>query len=895
MWNGMNNNDGNVSCTPIDESFKRLMTFAKNHRPNGGLSNMYIVKTVDEHGNVTSENYGMNMMTDNGMKKYFQDKVDFPTNLYIGYGAGTFDYTTSILLNKIPYVQMAATVSSSTKSYNYPMYYDPGLNDGETGLITCVMKYMTCYFADNISNITEPFSVTEYGIGDGIDSLWTHSWVYNLKGEKTSVTKHLNEKLVFEVYLCYSYYEYLITSGWNEGRYTMITTMERFMNRMYEEGVYTYKRFNTGVKREFNTRTNTKFENNSFTYTTPLKAFTMYNGNDSSSGYFDGFCQWYPGFMTLEPEQLETPENVVLTNYYSLTPSQYNGFAQKFGHKDYNTPFTQIDVTSVAMFNHKGTGDDRWTNYSDFYNDPDHWYCETSMQTFFPTPIYYSNNNTVVKMYVYQNVRTGDPIIELNNSLSTVYATNKYWDVSSWINIKDFKNIPEEAKTARYWITSSNTESLGPIRQSDEFHICMKDTTVSGYDKYNEFTQVYGARAQCDNYDYEWYMHDNVVYSTNSTNRISFTIGSSGAQATESMTFGKWLVTFNSKTSFYLTDMSVLSTGATPTPVETTPSFATSANLLTNCYRTKTDTGIICLQSFAASEAVVLDLRNDVFTQSTLQSKLASAIWGTNRVAYIPSDDTTKIRIYDYDINDNIGTEFTIPEGVTSVSFIVAHSNFIWITDGSTYSYVLGIRDGSINACTNTIPFNTNRNRIKITAVDDVMIIYDLNDTTISNARYIRLDDPSNPTSMSALNQSLSYLGQRIDFNLRYIQRSIDAMSLVLLIDRGYQYSSSNKPGSSNLVIDFGQFLYNGTVQKYSQYSDTLSNYVLYGDYIIYRTNIKCPIMNFMPQKIIGTTKTIGTINNIKHVSDKLWEVTFTNIPKFGTGDTDGVPPGTQN
>ena len=120
-------------------------------------------------------------------------------------------------------------------------------------------------------------------------------------------------------------------------------------------------------------------------------------------------------------------------------------------------------------------------------------------------------------------------------------------------------------------------------------------------------------------------------------------------------------------------------------------------------------------------------------------------------------------------------------------------------------------------------------------------------------------------------------------------------MSLVLLIDRGYQNSSSNKPGSSNLVIDFGQFLYNGTVQKYWQYSDTLSNYVLYGDYIIYRTNIKCPIMNFMPQKIIGTTKTIGTINNIKHVSDKLWEVTFTNIPKFGTGDTDGVPPGTQN
>ena len=65
----MNDNELMDNSTPIDESFKRLMTFAKNHRPNGGLSNMYIIKTIDEDGNITSENYGMNMMTDNGMSK----------------------------------------------------------------------------------------------------------------------------------------------------------------------------------------------------------------------------------------------------------------------------------------------------------------------------------------------------------------------------------------------------------------------------------------------------------------------------------------------------------------------------------------------------------------------------------------------------------------------------------------------------------------------------------------------------------------------------------------------------------------------------------------------------------------------------------------------------------
>ena len=35
--------------------------------------------------------------------------------------------------------------------------------------------------------------------------------------------------------------------------------------------------------------------------------------------------------------------------------------------------------------------------------------------------------------------------------------------------------------------------------------------------------------------------------------------------------------------------------------------------------------------------------------------------------------------------------------------------------------------------------------------------------------------------------------------------------------------------------------------------------------------------MNWMPHKIIGTTKTITAMKNIKHVSGKLWEVAVTN------------------
>lgn len=886
-----------IDRCPIDENYERLLKFAKNHRPNGGFSNMYVINKIDVDGNIIDEYYGMNMMTDYGMTQYFINKVNFPTSLYIGKGTGSFNYTTSALVESIPDVTFAATVSSSTKSYNYPMYYEPLYDDGSTGLITCMMKYMTCYFDYNITNITDAFTVTEYGLGTSTTALWTHSWVYDINGKKTYITKNLNERLEITVYLCYSYYENIITDGYANGRYTIITTMERFMNRMFEEGVYTYKRYNIKAKRSFNTRTNTKFEGNSITYTTPLTEFTMYNGTDETSGYFDGFCQWHSGFMTLEPQQLETPEDVDLINYYSMTPTSAYGFSQKFGHAEKNTPFTQIDITSVAMFNHKGTGDNRWTNYCDYHNNADHWYCETPMQTTFATPIYYSNNNTVVKMYVYQNIRIDDPIIELKSTTSTVYATNKYWDVSSWTYIADFKNIPETVRSARYWITTSNTELLNPVRASGEFHLLMKGTTNDGYATYNEFTNVYGARPQCDNYEYGWYMHDNIVYITNPNNRTKLTIGNAGAQSTESHTFGKWLITFNAKTTFYATDMS--DTSVTPTPIEVTPNFTTLVDILGKCHRTETSTGLICLQSTTASEAVVIDMRGDTLSQSILQSKMATCVWGTNRIAYIPSDDTTKIRVYDYDTNSDISIEFTVPEGITSVTFMVAHTNYIWITDGSTYAYVFDIRDGSSTGCDNTIPISSNINRIRTTAVDDAMIIYDYGNASITNALYIRLDSPTTPSNMAPfdLDGNNNYIGQRTDFNLRYIQSNEDntVKTLVLLIDRGYHSSSSYKNGSHNLVIDFGQFLYDGSVHYWRHVDNTLSNYILYGEYIIYQIKNRIPIMDYMPQRIIGKTKTIGTLNYIKNVSGKLWMTTFTNMPLFGTGESDGLPPGTRN
>lgn len=898
----MNNHEPEIY--KLDDSYIRMMEFAKSHRPRGGLSNLYLIKRIDSDGNVTGEFYGMNMMTDYGMEQYFIQNATFPTNLYVGHGSITFDYTTNVLSEKIPNVTMPATVSNSTKYYNFPMYYEPALEDNESGLITCVMQYMVCYLPENIDGISNEFSITEYGIGSGIDSLWTHSWVYDIRGEKIYITKNINERLEFTVYLCYSYYEHLITSGYENDRFTIITTMQYFMNRMREEGIYTFKKGNVKNRRSYNTRTSSRFDNGSVTYITPLTEFTMYQGSDASSGYIDGFCQWYEGFMTLETQQLDDSEPVDLINFTSLTPTSPSGFSQKFGHADY-IPITQIDVDSVNMFNHKGNGEDRWNNEVDYINNEEKWYNETPLQTAFATPIYYSNNNTVVKMYVYQNIRPKDKIVGIKCDAVTVYATDKYWDSSTWELIRDFNDIPDKCQTARYWITSSNQNMITPIREYDDFHIVLKNDNnvggnekyTDGYETYTAFENKYGTRSQCDNYDYGWYMYDNTVYYPGKTRRYSFTIGNPGALETESMTYDKWLVTFNTGVAeFYLTDMSTLDSGA-PEPTQQSLGFETSANAISDSYRTESTKGIICVQSLKTSESCIINLRSDNVSTHRLQSKMASCIWGTNKVAYISTDENN-IRVHDYETSsDNINSE--LPEGVeaSSIKFIFGHTSYIWITDGNTYSHVFDMRNKQWTVCDNVIPINTNINQYKMTAVDDVLILYNRNDMNISNARYIRIDNPNTYGDLSAYQISRNYVGQRIDFNLRYINNKTangkENKALMLLIDRGY-YSSSD-PGAENMVIDFGQFLYNGTIARWIDYDNSWTNLVLFGEFMVDRVRNRAPIINYMPIRVKGTTKTITALNWIKNISGKRWEVTFTNIPLFGSGEHNGLPPGKQN
>lgn len=904
-----------------DETFNRAMEFVKNSQHvHPGVSNIYVFTAVDKDGNIVDEKYGMNLMTNTGFKAIYSTGTAFTASnslkLYVGSGNSNI-YVSDTKIETPAFGGLAATNSNTDKAYDYPMYYSKGEED-DNGLITLISRFLVAYYNYNIDNYPDPTYISEYGIGTAYTNLWTHSHIYDIKGQKANMLKNPNERLFITVYMCLSLYEHVIQNGWSQNRFTAITRNDIMYNRMYDSNLYTYKRGNKKVDRTGSpSRTMNTQDDNVFINSTIMPSFTMYDGADDNSGYFDGFIYYRTGMMIIEPQFLDKPEDIVLENYFSLAAARYTGFSEKFGtypSSDYTKetypPITQLSDVKVNLFNWK-TKD--WTNELKIYNPDDKWYDETPSSTTCALPIYYSNNGEIHTGYLYQNLRPDDEILEVSSGGITIYATDKYWDYNSWIWINDYKNIPDAAKKARFWITNNNTTSLTFVRKSDTFQLLDQESDVNeknnGYDTYPEFTLVYGCYPQCDSYKYGWFLRNNKLYVPST--RQTFDIGNSGSNSSEHMVYDKWLITFNSvNNKIYVTDTSN-ATKNTVNPQETEISFNTNVNPLTQCYRTESSTGIICMQATNTQEANIINMKNGTVKHTIKKWKMSCCIWGTNKIAYIPADDangdedTNKIYIYDC-TTDSKEDPIDFPESVTNVSFMVGHTKYLWFTNGTTYDYVVNIEGNKQpEGAENSIRYNSDLHKIKITAVDDVMIIYkssDYGSNGEANARYIRITEENegvkNPVAMSDFNNSNSYYNSRIDYVLRYIHgkngTDTNHKTLMLLICRGYYTGASNETsGSSNRVIDFGQYLVTGNIQRWSYTANSCSNFTLFGENIIYRTQQKIPIPNFMPIKLEGKTKTISAFNNIKNVSNKQWLLSYTNQPSWGHEVSgNGKPPG---
>ena len=915
------------------QSYDRLMEFAKNHRPNSGFSNMYLFQTKTADGKVTGEYYGMNIFTDVGMNRYFIDKADFPTNLYIGQGTASFDKTTgNVMSEKIPGVTMAATSVSTTKDYKYPLYYyDPTL-DGDfdnPGIITSIMKFIECKYPTSITGVTNDFVITEFGIGETIDTLWTHSWIYDINGDRITVTKHLNEELSITVFMAYSYYENLITDGYKDividdgvmkkdptkpveevgtptPSFSVITTMEKFFNRMVEKNLGTYKRGAT-YKAYDGTHTTSLFTDSKITISSNLPEIILRQGTTSDAGYIDGFYQFSQGCLTMNPQQREDGESIELTdilpvfNSKKINDANYetiyniNGFFNRFGVTNYEQ-FTQLTVSNAYLWNYKDkTNSDKYNLDCNFYNDPNYWYNnDTAMNTPFAMPIYYTNNDSIITGYVYQNLRTDQAVKSISGSVASVYATDKYWDKTKWIWISDFSNIPVEAQHCRYWITSSNTTALTLNRDDKPFHLVRQNGIDDSYNKIG-FPITYGGYQTASDPDYNWFAISNRIYYFDANTLYTFNVGnvSNGEQFVTHFSYGGKIFTFSRAVTCYITDMTNAASGVHPTTSMTFPFTTQSYWIQQYCYCTESETGIICIDGNTLNQSFIVDLRPSVPTVTQLAAKIACCIWGTNLVAYVDSTDLTRVKIYDADQGITLPDTFPITDGETDMNFIVGHTNYVWLTNGSSYTYLIDLSRKTIKKITTSNYFNIGKGGLKITCVDDVMLIYHV-ESNISNGRYVLLDDVENIYTTSTLPSDRAFQGTSA--KLQYLYSGTDKGCLALLYSSYYLYSASYYPGFSGGCIDFGRYINTGEVKGYRLSEDHCEAvFVPYGDRVICQCDTILPMVALLPTKIEGITHTISTVNHPLRITGKQWQVEFTNTPVFGTNSSNGQPPGVSN
>ena len=895
-----------------------------------GPSNLYVIERVDSEGNVLETKFGENVLTDYGFQQYFVSKAAFPKNVYVGDGIDSvFDKGSQVLQSAIS--DVALTNTNTTIDYVCPFYFQPSQQGLDNGLITVFCQYIQTkmVYANSTYGIQEESRlITEFGIGSSVTNLWTHSRVYDTQGSPSSVRKNNNEELIFTIFLCVTYPESLIKNSWRNSRsetgswgtYSVITTPQRFFReRMYPANIYTFK--NGSKTNREKTNTNTNIEDSRVTINTEMSAFLM------TDDFLDGFASVDAGFVTLEREEMVSPEAIDKV-FHPINPgstanqdrsgNRDRAFDQllplRLGGSGYR--FSQMNVNSCALYDYHAHD---WVNYvhSGSGYSSNKWYDEMSLSKDFAVAIHYvATNNAIGTMYVHQNMNPQDPILAVTSGQTVIYFAEKYWDTSTWVNITTPNNIPVALRNYRYILTGDNNVDVKVKRGLLPFPM----TPYGGktIQTYSDFVK-YPSSSICtsvSNYQYGWFKLGNKVYVPD-TGR-TYTLTSSGASI-PSMTYDKWLIDISNASNvnyinaYDMTGMaSMQSTPDTmPAPYHVIPNFSqTVYNIFQNTYRTESGTGLICFCDIGINESVIIDLNswnsstNSFDVNYRIASGMCCCIANTNYVAYIPYNQQDSICVYDMTGGTpTLYRTMSLPSGVTP-SIICGLNNSVWVSNNTTAgTLVYDITTGTYLTCNMALPWNSSRQNLRFTFVDDVMVGYYINIPITTNNNTLKtycLTD-ANPSAIISLNSvassGYSNTGLPSNYCLTKIQTATNSNTLALLMATIYNNGSDHY--HHNLVFDLGKFIddpshaFTYNIDNIYYDSATWDNaygvYVPYGPYVFVDNRIRVPIEYFMPYRVIGSTHTIGTTREYKQINGKRFSVTVSNTPVFN-----GLPPGTR-
>lgn len=439
----------NESCLPFElQQFKDTMC----RKMKDACHNVYILKSVAMDGTVTDVKYGMNVVTNTGFSVMMTNsRTKNYHDLCIGTGTGTPAITDTALFTPF---------KDNTSYYSFNAVSNPITFDADTGIISTYKRSGYGYFDYNITGVTTPVNITEFGLGS-MSWLLTHALVLDANGNTSYITKNPNERLYINVYTCCSINKALIETAWSNGIYLLGTPSEfADLNYYYYDG---YLLNGTGATITM-TGCDKTMETTSrcsigaaLSYLLEDRTKTIqWVGNGTFNSTSDR-NQYFKRIKYTDPETLEI-NNAIETDSRT-TGTIINQFATATYNESNRTgfiPATDFTITALTAFN---VNSGAWDIPIQYTNSAKEYSTAFNKCLSFLTIL----NGTEITAYVYANTIT-DAITGFARASYVLYATDSYWDPSTWVLIEDNTAIPAALQHRRYFIrTTGGAVTLIPI------------------------------------------------------------------------------------------------------------------------------------------------------------------------------------------------------------------------------------------------------------------------------------------------------------------------------------------------------------------------------------------------------------------------------------------------
>jgi hypothetical protein len=450
--------------------------YLKNHPGEIEIPhNIYHLVSEDREGNITGESFGINVLTDRGFNDmYKRSTSDESYNDYLYLGDGEFDTidpASSTMVHAIS--TTSATMSTNTFSHQSTQYISE-MQANKVLWKLCVGSY-------DYTVWDEDKTVTEIGISTrnnaSINVLKYHAAIYDSEGNKSSFVKKVNEKLTITVWgRNYFPIVKIVNESWDKGFPCVIRSnalFQSYYDNYWRNAYICYHPYNWHFGNAYYT-TLSMLNYDSGTITdhvfTSNKTGSMNRLMDGRYQYMSDvfigttvtdeyakYGQWNSYFVFAS--KIKSPDQIPFRleffecdAYNSL--SLYHTYGDKCldenQDSDGQLPMTDIHISSLRMYNGQT---DEWDIDVPFtepvpYLDAGYWHLRYSVRE----QNWISFQNKYEWYTVFINEAPQYPIKQIMYCGRTMYATDEYWDSTTWEIIPNTDNISRELGSKRYFI-----------------------------------------------------------------------------------------------------------------------------------------------------------------------------------------------------------------------------------------------------------------------------------------------------------------------------------------------------------------------------------------------------------------------------------------------------------